>query len=347
MSFASLPLDYFAPGSGNIYARTAWDTSSTVVFLQTGDEIGHSHADWGQWQMWRGGRWLSRETSSYGNLYTGYGSKGSADGDNVIAHNGLLINPDSQGCIEGSTCIAQGTSVRYSGDYISPPVIKRLETQSAYLFAATDIGGAYVYLPSEGHPERSNPAVKSLVRDYIYVRDLETLIVLDRIETNSVGNVSAINIKRTFLAHCESVWQLTDVTHSICAPGNGQELRLTTLLPATGGIRQNVAEAQGATSQSAPLAQQRLEITDAPNAAQSYLIHVLQGRSSSGLPLLTPTLTDNGANWTVTLDSNHSLTLVKGMSSSGGSVTISGVTTDVRADVEPIAVTDNGPVWGP
>jgi hypothetical protein len=34
------------------------------------------------------------------------------------------------------------------------------------------------------------------------------------------------------------------------------------------------------------------------------------------------------------------------MTSSGGSISINGTTTNLRSDVEGISITDNGPVWG-
>jgi hypothetical protein len=47
----------------------------------------------------------------------------------------------------------------------------------------------------------------------------------------------------------------------------------------------------------------------------------------------------------VTLDSNHIATLNKGMTSAGGSVTINGSTINLRANVQTMTITDNGPVW--
>ncbi len=42
---------------------------------------------------------------------------------------------------------------------------------------------------------------------------------------------------------------------------------------------------------------------------------------------------------------NASLTLLKGMASTGGSLTVGGVTTALRADVQGITVTSERPVW--
>jgi hypothetical protein len=51
---------------------------------------------------------------------------------------------------------------------------------------------------------------------------------------------------------------------------------------------------------------------------------------------------------TVTLDGSHSLTITKGASSSGGSITVGGTTSNLRADVEPFALdATDVPTWGP
>jgi len=75
-------------------------------------------------------------------------------------------------------------------------------------------------------------------------------------------------------------------------------------------------------------------------------MNVLQARDAPGAAL-TPSVMDNGASYTVTLDGTTSITLQKGMTSSGGSVTIGGVTTPLRADVQSMSVTADGPAWEP
>jgi hypothetical protein len=91
--------------------------------------------------------------------------------------------------------------------------------------------------------------------------------------------------------------------------------------------------------------QYRLEINDnSPIGAQSYFLVAIQGLNAGG-SALAPSVQDNGTSWTVVLDANHRATLNKGMSSAGGSVTINGATTNLRSDVQPMTITDNGPSW--
>ena len=57
LSYSTLPLDYYAPGSGFFYGRKAWDTSSTIAHLElnTSSEVGHYHPWAGSWAnvAWR------------------------------------------------------------------------------------------------------------------------------------------------------------------------------------------------------------------------------------------------------------------------------------------------------
>lgn len=90
----------------------------------------------------------------------------------------------------------------------------------------------------------------------------------------------------------------------------------------------------------------RLEL-DTTSGTQSYMITVLQAFTNGG-SALSPSLTDNGSDWTITLNGSVSLNILKGGSAAtGGSITISGSTTNFRTTVQSIAVDrTNGPVWG-
>ena len=83
-----------------------------------------------------------------------------------------------------------------------------------------------------------------------------------------------------------------------------------------------------------------------PGTAQSYILTVLQAKGSAD-PSLSPSLVDNGTSWTVTLAPSNSITFQKGMTSSGGSITVDGVTTPFRNNVQAMTVSAAGPVWEP
>jgi len=343
--YTSLPLDFYAPGAGFFWGRKAWDTSSAITHwqLNTPSAVGHITAVAGTWQMWRGGYWLSRTTAGYSQNFTGYNSTGYIPNTASGVQNGILVNPDNQGCTPGSTCQGDG------GEYIlasvpsyppaSPAQTSRLESQSGYAYAAVDISGSYCRVTCASHPANSNPAVNTIVREFVWVRDLETLVVFDRILANDVGSTTAGNIKRTFLAHCEVAWSLTGANTATCNPGTGQNLYLTTLLPGTPNPSYHVTNEQ--TYASNANGQYRLEVNDTPGTAQSYFLHVLTPSAT-----LSPSVSNSGGNYIVTLDGSHSITFVQGSTSSGGSITLSGTTTNFTSSVEQLNVTSAGVTWG-
>ena len=90
------------------------------------------------------------------------------DTNNAVAHNGLLIN-------------GTGGTARHenpTGSY----VMRRLESRPEYSFAVVDLSPAF-----SGRANR-------VIREFIFVRDLETMVVFDRLDSTST---------KTFLAHFE------------------------------------------------------------------------------------------------------------------------------------------------
>ena len=335
LAFSTLPLDYYASGNSYFYGRKAWDAGSTVVNLQLGTAAPgaavHVHDDVGNWQLWRGGRWVSRETAGYVNTLTGYNNSGTTSSGELLAHNGLAFNGIGLGASCNPSCL--------TGDRSGVPVVNRLESAVAYAYADVDLTASYRGKAdsTQTHPERENPAVAHAEREFVFVRDLETLVIFDRLQSNAVGATTADNIKKTFVAHCEVTWTMEDAQHATCTDGT-QALRLTTLVPSKPSYV--VVNERGD-----KVGQYRLEVSDS-GSAQSYFLHVLQARATKDASL-SPSVVDGGSSYTVTLDATHSLVFNKGMTSAGGTITIGSNTTPFRASVQPIDYTDSGPVWGP
>jgi hypothetical protein len=323
-SFASLPLDYYAPGPRYFYGRSAWTPEATTFHLQLGDlkGVGHTHLDYGNWQIWRSGRWLSRESTGYSDTIMGYGGRGTASTTDTIAHNAVLVN-------------GAGIGV---GERNGSPIVTRLESRPEYSFAAVDLSPAYRNnVCCSGHPERDNAAIKHLEREYVFIRRLETMVIFDRILATDAGGISADNAVKTFLAHFEQEPTIEDANHVTAANGP-QTLRLTTLVPAR--ARYQVVQEGG-------VGQYRLEVNDS-GSAQSYFLHVLQARDKTKANL-TASVDENKNSYTVTLgDPMHGpVTLIfnKGATSSGGSITMDRREMPLNAHVQDITVTDEGPVW--
>ena len=333
-SFAALPLDYFAPGMQYLYARRSWNTGATSMLLQLGepDGVGHGHFDTGSFQLISGGRWLTKETSGYNGDVVGWGGTGTAFIGSTTPHNGLLFN-------------GQGLVAREYHD--APPDVTRLETQPAYTFASVDLSGAY---RAHVRPQVDNPYASKAVRDFIYVRELDALVVLDRMDSTSA------DVAKTFLLHFPTAPTLSGNT-ALGVNGN-MALKLTSLTP--GGQNapvMRVVDERPASQDNSIDYQWRVE-ADTSGSTQSYLLNVMQARGVSD-PDLTITLTEDAGSFTLTLTHPTRGTAVirlnKGMVSSGGSFgftpTPGGTpseaqTTPLADTVQQVSVGDTGPVWG-
>jgi hypothetical protein len=304
LPFTSLPLDYYGPGAGVLYGRNVWGPTATTFHLQLkdGPAAGHSHADWGNWQIWRNGRYLSRETVSYGNIVAGFGGSGTASADLYLGHNSLLID---------------GTGSHHDQWISGLAIVRRLESRPAYAYADVDLT-----------PTSDNARFVHWEREFVFVRSLETLVVLDRVESSAAAST------KTFLAHCETNPAIR-ANGATCTNGN-QALVMTTLVPATPTYR--------VVTEGGSVGQYRIEVDTSPGTAQSYILTVLQAKDASGASL-SPIVAEDGTSFTVTLDGTTSIAFAKGMASSGGSITVGGATTPFRTTVQPISVTDAGPAW--
>jgi hypothetical protein len=307
-AFDTLPLDYYASGPRYFYGRNAWGASATAFFLQLGDIdnsiLGHVHTDWGTWQLWRKGRWLSRETVGYSDKIVGYANQGSVDVIDAVAHNSILVN-------------GQGPSTDPYSDG-KAGVVTRLESRSGYAYAVVDLTGG------------NNAAVAHMERELLFVRGLETLVILDRIQSTQANAV------KTFLVHCETNPQLEDATHVSCINGT-QALHMTTLVPSSPTVR---VVTEGTTQ----VGQYRIEVDTSPGTTTSYIVTVLDA-SDTGSARLSPSIVEATTSYTVGLNPTTSITFQKGVVSSGGTITLANATTTLRSDVQPMVVTDDGPAW--
>jgi hypothetical protein len=324
-AFSTLPLDYYASGPQFAYWHNSWNSNASALFLQMGQTFGagHFHFDVGNFQWFRGGAYLIRETPSYGTTVAGYNSSGTVAGNIGYAHNVPLIG---------------GLSEVTAGCTDSNAVVRRMESQSTYAYIDTDISGTYTNnICASNHPERENPYAQHVEREFIFFRDIEVLLILDRLQADTATR------SKTFMSHCETSPASIDTTHYTCVDGN-QQASYSVLLPAAPALTVVNEAANGATCASSEC-QYRLEVNDNnPVGAQSYFLVAIQGTSAGG-STVKPTVQDNVTSWAIGIDANHSVTLNKGMTSAGGSVTINGTTTNLRADVQSMTISDNGPVW--
>ena len=354
MPYGSLPLDFYATGIQYLYGRKAWDTTSTYFMWQLGKGtagIGHEHTDIGNFNLWRGGRWLTRETTGYDDVIAGYGYQNEAkDGTGgILAHNGILFGTYLSPALED---LSQGLLPSRGRGQTE---VLRLESQPGYVYADVDLTPMYLW--SSDYTGYNTGAAVHVERELLFLRDLETTLVFDRMTTGNVtigpdAGVSAAKEVNTFVIHFETNPKLEDAAHLTATNGN-QALRLTTLVPSV-PVRRVINE-QSCAGCSKGIGQYRVEL-DASGAAQRYFLNVLQARDASAHNIVAAVVDSEPASlamgtFTVTLQpSVGAATIVifnKGQTSSGGTVNLAGAgAMALRGGVQPISYTDNGPVWG-
>jgi hypothetical protein len=340
LAFSNLPLDYYSAGAQYMYVHDTWASTGTTMLWQMGLNqggnpsptlaigTGHWHIDAGTFQASRKGVNIIRETMGYSETVAGYNSAGTTSAAGGLAHNVPLVGGQAG-------VIAQ----EYSD---GPGIVKRLETQPNYAFAATDLTTTYhnnVVDPS--YPARENSFAVSVVREYYYFRAINTLVILDRLQTDTAPRST------TFVSHCETSPTVVSATVK-CIDGT-QEALYTALLPAAPAITIVAENANGA---NAANWQYRIEANNSnPGNVVSYNIYTIQLGDASGFSALTPGIVDStpgspsSGTFTITLDTNNSLSINKGIASAGGTIKAAGSTNALATAVQGMTITDSGPVW--
>lgn len=351
-SAPSFPLDYYAAGARFLYGRSATDENATTYMLQLGGHdstgpgggVGHHHLDVGNFQIWRKGRWITRETTGYDILkdgVRGWNNGAVVDPKEAVAHNALLF--EGRGQVTGR----RGWSK-----------VLRLQSGDGFSYAAVDMTDSYRTTASQPWEAKYDwPFAESAVREFVYLRGLEALIVLDRAKSGSASlnavysdytgpKMAGTQVRKTFVLHATGTGTgaaanpFTLGSGKATATVGSQRLDLRTLLPATPGYR--VVQEGGAVGQF------RLEY-DTSGSELSYLLNVVSARDGTESEVVS-TLTDTGGAWQLTLThptkGSATVVLQKGETSSGGSIRINGGTQVAFATgVQSMQITDNGPIW--
>ena len=331
LSFTNLPLDYYASGPGWLFTRNNWTDDATVMQWQMESAKGgsdHTHRDAGSFQVFRKGVNIIRETPGYSESIANYGSSGTISLTSSLAHNSPILGGVGQ----------MRESMKAVGSK-GGGTISRLDIEPEYSFVASDITQTY-HFRDDSRPERSNLHAVNVVRELYFLRDIETMVVVDRLETD------ATDVSTSFVSHCENNFNISGNV-STCTV-SGQEAKYTALVPSAPNVS---VVTENANDANAHKWQYRLESENSnPGSVYSYSIYTIE-MSDSGASTITSSIVDSDAGnplsgtFTITLDASNAITINKGMNSTGGSITAEGVTKTLSSTVDNMSITDDGPVF--
>ncbi len=300
-----LPLDYYPPEDGTMgqaMSMSNWSSKSTGIHMQlVSPEIGgHEHMDGMNFQFWRNGRFLSMEVAGRG-FGSGWqipdyeNNEKPLDVHHSLAHNTLLFGGEGQ-----------------SNTKMKKSEVLRMESSDHYFFAAVDGTNAYKS-QIEGDDRYNNLNIDQVIREFIFIRELETLIVFDRMKSNAKGNQG-----KTFLFH---TWgkpvALNGDKHT--ATHYDQSIEITTLLPVDASFK--LVE-EGVFRKKNYENLWRLEVETNAQTEEEYFLHIIHG-FDKGKKMLEVSFKD-GDEMIIGLNhpelGNAQIHLTKGMESTKGAV---------------------------
>lgn len=328
LAYTGLALDFYSSGNGWLTSRKSWDSGATLFSVQGGQHrmgVSHYHADGGNFTIQRGNAWLTRESAAYGQSFPDYNNGTAAVASGAHAHNTIFMD-------------GKGPTIYVTN---SEPYVSRLEVGTHHSFLTSVLTPAYrtnISYPSR--PERDNPAAVNVVRDFLFIRPLETVVIFDRLEAQNGSQM------KTFMLHFENSPTLTDA-QTIHYTSGSHTLHVKTVLPSSPTRRVIDETTTGGTR-----GQQRLEL-ESNGTAQQYFMHVLQARDSSGSDL---TINYSKPSTTHILELTHAtlgyarVEFADGMTSTGGGFAYSadsmpGSVTAFRSGVQTLTITADGPQW--
>jgi hypothetical protein len=333
-SFTNLPLDYYASGPQFLITRNSWASNAVVVFLQLGcniDHCSHTHQDVGTFQICMGSESLALEHTGYSTTF----ADGTQDGW-PTAHNSIVFN--QQGCQLGNPNV------------MGIPQTISVQSSPNYSYSAVNLTPSYFYT-------NQNVPASYVLREFLFIKPLNTLVVVDRLQSSSSG------IVQQFCLHTMGVPTTTSNTNVNFASGN-YELFMTTLPTVSGNYYTVTNEGDADLSSQiqnfyAPVYRLQDNISGVMN---TVFVHSITMGGVGTNPVTTTISGINSPNqeagsgtWTINFTSansgNATLVLNQGVFSLGGSFgyTSSGVPllSPLSIGIQNIDVTTNGVFWAP
>jgi hypothetical protein len=265
-----LPTTHVAAGMGRLSARTAWSPDSSWFTFGVGwNQVDHQAGDGLSIALYRKGQWLTKERSGY--------DVSTSDHKNTLAientapeHN----DPSDYRHIEWT----RGSQYTYVVN--GPGRLVAASASGTYVYAAGDATDLY-----NSSSEGSNDVIQA-TRSVVWLKP-DVAVVYDRATTGNSGR-----FKRFFLQL--PAMPRIDGRHATVTTASGQQLSISTLLPADATLRgeqvslnqdRQVAD-EGQVAGGEPMTH-RLRVEAPGGPADARFLHVLQGLDDGASP--TPT----------------------------------------------------------
>jgi hypothetical protein len=254
---ADVPLSHFAPGIGRLLVRTSWEADATWFTYALGwITVDHQHSDGNQFEFYRKGEWLTKERTGYGfNI-------GSSDYHDTLA---LENDPPDHNDPDDYRHIFWERGSQWWGDPQGDPTILAMSVESAYVYALGDAtklyNSDYELVTDILHASRS---IVWLKPDHI--------VVYDRAASKTDGRF------KRFWLNLPAEAKI-DGTVSTVTTASGQQLVVSTLLPASAEIDSEPAEPleeNGEPADGEPM-RFRLRVEAPGGPRETRFLHVLQG----------------------------------------------------------------------
>lgn len=260
----TLPLAHFAEGIGRLLVRTSWEEDAAWFTYALGwNAVDHQHGDGNQFEFYRNGEWLTKERTGYGfNI-------GSSD-----YHNTLALENDQPDHYDPSDyrydLHKRGSQwmIVAGGD----PTILGRSIGDGYVYALGDATNLY-----NSEVELSTDIVHAS-RSIVWLQP-DHIVVYDRAASKTEGR-----FKRFWLNLPATATVAGNVATMTTA--GGQQLAVTTLLPADAEIAAQMAETLEETGEVAtgePM-QFRLRVEAPGGPRETRFLHVLQGADAGTAP---------------------------------------------------------------
>jgi hypothetical protein len=261
---------FYDAGNGRLLARDGWGANASIfTFRSSWESINHQNGDAGQFELYRGGEWLTKELSNYDN---------NGNGQSSMWHNSLALQ---NWCANGTPKLnffeanywpngSQWNNGINAGDPVTVA-----SSGAGYAYAQTDLTKLY-NRPDYWTPANAAMDVQHASRSVLWINP-DFIVIYDRATSLHSGLFKRFNLNYAITPTIAALPNSTLITQTTA---KGQQLHVQSLLPIGASVSlvpldnsvTNIAMLESMTG--------RIVIEAPGNPADTRFLHVLQGADS-------------------------------------------------------------------